>query len=240
MMEHILRAQAQTLHDQLDDHDTGDFMHRLAVRIAREASRTTQDPDPIPREGPAAPANELNAPQPGPRRPPAPSALSRLPRRRSTRRSSASLAASGQTTSSSWVIEHIRELCEAVLRSDDVNTLNDFADDYDQVGARTFACLLYTLGRHDSALYWWRFAAGAGDPLAAHLLAAHHAAAGHNPDARLWRTFARMLGFAGHHLPQPVRARTDIADHFARTVPGNPQQRRFMQSARLPCELIAQ
>jgi hypothetical protein len=36
-----------------------------------------------------------------------------------------------------------------------------FDRDYDATGACAFACLLYILGRRDSALYWWRFAAGA-------------------------------------------------------------------------------
>ncbi len=72
--------------------------------------------------------------------------------------------------------------------------------EYDRVGARTFAFLLYTVDRHEGALYWWRFAAGAGD-----LLAAYHAAVGSVPDARVWRAFSRMLGYTEQHVPQPVR-----------------------------------
>ncbi|MFF3584554.1 hypothetical protein [Streptomyces mirabilis] len=70
-----------------------------------------------------------------------------------------------------------------VLRSNDIDSLADFAAHYDPRGARTFACLLYTLDRRESALYWWRFAAGREGPLAAHLVAAHHAAVGVSLDA---------------------------------------------------------
>ncbi|MGW6457696.1 hypothetical protein ACWF94_17580 [Streptomyces sp. NPDC055078] len=246
MLEHILRSQAQILRNQFDDHDTADFMHRLAVRIAQEAARpprvqtapTGDDDVPPPAAAtgawlPASPA----APPPGrgtyhlsPARP-------RI--RRSLRRRPTPIIATDPATTPTAVIDHVRKLCEAVLRSDDIDTLRDFADDYDQAGARTFACLLYTMDRRESALYWWRFAAGAGDALAAHLLAAHHAAVGRSPDARLWRAFARMLGFTtGRHMPHPVRARTDLADRFASTVPGNTQQRQFLTSDRLPGELI--
>ncbi|MET9513203.1 hypothetical protein ABZX62_32995 [Streptomyces flavidovirens] len=83
--------------------------------------------------------------------------------------------------------------------TNDIDTLLAFDSDYDQAGARTFACRLYTLDRCESALYWWRFAAGAGDPLAA-----HHAGADCVRDARLWRIFARMLDYtpdrAAHSL----------------------------------------
>ncbi|AXE27973.1 hypothetical protein C0216_30975 (plasmid) [Streptomyces globosus] len=118
------------------------------------------------------------------------------------------------------VLAHVRALCEVVLRSEDVERLADFQDTFDQAGARTYACLLYTLGKRDSALYWWRFAAGAGDPLAAHLLAAHHAAVGLTPDARVWRAFAQMLGFTlDEHLPKPVHTETALAEAFASEIP---------------------
>lgn len=54
MLEDLLRAEAQALHDQYDHHDTDDFLRRLAVRIAQEAARPSRimraitDPAPPP------------------------------------------------------------------------------------------------------------------------------------------------------------------------------------------------
>ncbi|WP_369175724.1 hypothetical protein [Streptomyces mutabilis] len=76
-------------------------------------------------------------------------------------------------------------------------------------------------------------------PLVAHLLAAHHAAVGITPDARLWRAMARMLGFTrDRHLPQPVRAATDLAEGFAATVPWGSELSAFMTTSCLPRELV--
>ncbi|RDG37831.1 hypothetical protein DVH02_12595 [Streptomyces corynorhini] len=136
------------------------------------------------------------------------------------------------------VLAHIRRLCDTVLRSDDVHALLAFDTDYDRAGARTFACLLYTIDRRESALYWWRFAAGAGDPLAAHLLAAHHAAVGSVPDARVWRAFARMLGYTDLDLPRPSRTSTRLAQGFARQAPWDARLRQFMTFDQLPAELV--
>ncbi|MCM2393914.1 hypothetical protein [Streptomyces albipurpureus] len=232
MPEHILRAQAQLLHEQFDDHDTDDFMRRLAARIAREtahANHPTADDHTAPAAPPAPPPPDQGTPPPP--KTAWPLSLRKL------RRRPAVVTVTDQSSQVA-VLRRIQHLCDAVLRSEDIGTLKDFADDYDQAGARTFACLLYLTNRRESALYWWRFAAGAGDPLAAHLLAAHHAAVGCETDARLWRAFARMLGFTKHHLPQPLGKQADIAEHVARTVPGNSQQRQFMESDHLARELI--
>lgn len=127
-----------------------------------------------------------------------------------------------------------------VLRSNDIDSLADFAANYDPRGARTFACLLHTLDRRESALYWWRFAAGGEDPLVAHPLAAHHAAVGVSPDARLWRAQARMLGSScDRHLPQPVRLSTHLAEGFTRAVPWDTALSAFVKTDHLPRELAA-
>jgi hypothetical protein len=260
MLEDIFRAEATALHRQFADHDTDDFMHRLAVRIAEEAAKparvqlapatescaaapTGQDGEAV-TEHSTVPLclTQVAAPaQTPPARTTRPNAPSRGQRfRRGLRRRPTPIITTDPTTTATAVIAHVRRLCEVVLRSNDIDRLADFAADYDQAGARTFACLLYTLDRRESALYWWRFAAGAGDPLAAHLLAAHHAAVGRSPDARLWRAFARMMGFTtDRHLPQPVRPGTDIAEGFAYSVPWDKEMRTFMQSPDLPRELAA-
>ncbi|MFE6498242.1 hypothetical protein [Streptomyces sp. NPDC057748] len=91
-------------------------------------------------------------------------------------------------------------------------------------GACAFACLLYILGRRDSALYWWRFAAGAENALAAHVLALYHAANGTGPEARVWCAHSRLLGFtADQHLPRPL--------HLARAAPPRPRHRKLRANA---------
>ncbi len=42
MIEDLLHAEAQQLHDQYDSHDTDDFLRRLAVRIAQDAARPSR------------------------------------------------------------------------------------------------------------------------------------------------------------------------------------------------------
>ncbi|MFJ3310315.1 hypothetical protein ACIPSA_46465 [Streptomyces sp. NPDC086549] len=234
MLEDLLRAEAQALHRTYDSHDTGDFMRRLAVRIAQDAAR----PPRVARAvlAPTSPYPQLPPPAaaPAPSRPTA----TRPRIRRGLRRRPTPILTQDPATSPTAVVDHVRRLCEMVLRSNDIDSLADFAADYDPRGARTFACLLYTLDRRESALYWWRFAAGGEDPLAAHLLAAHHAAVGISPDARLWRAQARMLGFTrDRHLPQPVRPSTHLAEGFARTVPWGNALSTFIKTEYLPREL---
>ncbi|MFB6437454.1 hypothetical protein ACFCVY_11805 [Streptomyces sp. NPDC056411] len=218
MLEDLLRRQADALRAEFADHDPVAFTERLAARIA---DGTGQDPEPIPR-------GAVAGIRPTPVRP----ALARGRRRR---RPTPLLT---PAIPCATVLAEARRLCHIVLRSQDIDTLGAFAADYDAAGARTFGCLLYTLDKWDSALYWWRFAAGAGDELAAHLLAVHHAAVGRSTDARLWRAIARMMGFAlERHLPLPVRGTSELAQGFARTC--DRSLRTFLQQNHLPRELVA-
>ncbi|MFC7794146.1 hypothetical protein [Streptomyces cinereoruber] len=249
MLEDLLAKQVRYLREQADRHDTDDFMDRLATRIAEESRRparvsyavtdtvqrrTADRPD---TDTPARPASQLPPPAPCPGAATTHPGGPTRPVHRRVRRRPTPIVTSDPAASQFAVLAYIQVLCENVLRSDDIDTLADFAADYDEAGARTFACLLYSLDRRESALYWWRFAAGAGDPLAAHLLAAHHAAVGQSPDARVWRASAQMLGFTDQHLPQPVRHSTEIAEGFARALPWDTEMSVFMGSARLPQEL---
>ncbi|MEU9499055.1 hypothetical protein [Streptomyces sp. NPDC048196] len=214
----LLRRQAEAIGREFADHDPVAFTQRLAARIA---DGTGREPDPVTR-GP------VGGIRPTPVRPAA-------ARGRRRRRPTPLLDAGVPPAA---VLAEARRLCHVVLRSKDIDTLGAFAADYDAAGARTFACLLYTLDKWDSALYWWRFAAGAGDELAAHLLAVHHAAVGRSTDARLWRAVARMMGFAAErHLPLPVRGTTELALGFARTWDRTLQS--FLQRNHLPRELAA-
>ncbi|MFI9587514.1 hypothetical protein ACIHCQ_38185 [Streptomyces sp. NPDC052236] len=239
MLEETLRAEAQVLHDMLGTHDTSDFMRRLAVRITQDAARPprvrssasdpeTADPEDAP-DGPAAPPPSFSAQN---------QRFTRPRIRRSLRRRPTPIVVPDPAAHPAAVRDHVRRLCEDVLRSDDVRTLPAFDSDYDERGARTFGCLLYIIDRHEAALYWWGFAAGADDALAAHLLAAHHAAAGSLPDARLWRTFARMLGYTERHLPRPVRARSHTRK-ITHQAPWDSELREFMTSDQLPEGLLA-
>ncbi|MEU4732088.1 hypothetical protein [Streptomyces sp. NPDC023588] len=89
------------------------------------------------------------------------------------------------------------------LASKDVEPLESFDEDYDQ--------------------------AGAGDALAAHLLASHHAAVGRAPDARGWRAFAHMLGFSNErHVPEPVHTQTVLAENFAVSTPWGQERQSFL------------
>ncbi|MGW4438090.1 hypothetical protein ACWELO_20425 [Streptomyces sp. NPDC004596] len=243
----LLARQAEVIRAQVMLHSTENFMQRLAARLAAEVKRPTRvqyasagpaaEADTYPEEAPeiiqlapptAGPAMQTvrpdGRPHPRPRR-----------RRRPTPINPYDLKASQHLAFS-----YVTELCSIVLRSAEIDTLEAFAADYDEAGARTFGCLLYSLDKRESAIYWWRFAAGAGDALAAHLLAAHHTATGPNADSRAWNAFSRMLGFkADRHVPQPVRHRTELAPNFAREIPARQEARTFLRCPRLPAGLMA-
>ncbi|MFG2717907.1 hypothetical protein ACGFW5_06320 [Streptomyces sp. NPDC048416] len=247
MLEDLLKKQAEHLRAEVAAHSTDHFMHRLAARAAEDArrpGRIQQLPAAAALAGPASPRStplpvvQLAPPPPGPAT--AAGGPSRPRTRRGIRRRPTPIIVHDPAVAQIAVFGYVQQLCDIVLRSNDIDTLAAFDAHYDGAGARTFACLLYTLDKRESALYWWRFAAGTGDPLAAHLLAAYHAAVGTAADARLWRVFARTLGFArDRHLPQPVRRRTELAEGFARDFPCNQEVRLFMRYPHLPRELAA-
>ncbi|MGW2393967.1 hypothetical protein ACWCYK_31415 [Streptomyces lydicamycinicus] len=216
MLEDLLQQQAAEIHHEFANHDVEAFTQRLAESIAEHAHQRTE----------RITRGVINGVRPTPVRP----ALHRGRRRRPTPIVTPAVAPAA-------VLAEVRRLCHIVLRSDDIDALGAFAADYDPVGARTFACLLYTLRKWEAALYWWRFAAGAGDELAAHLLALHHAAVGPWPDARLWRAMARMMRFAiDQHLPAPVRGTSDLAEGFASSIDSNLQT--FFEHNHLPRDLV--
>ncbi|UGY93081.1 hypothetical protein [Streptomyces gobiensis] len=241
MVEDLLKAEAAAVQRQLADHDPAAFMRKLARRIA-EASEASDASDASGASERAESGTGAGAPAAdravrGSR---APAPVRPLARRHTHRRRPVPIVRADPSCAPDALTAELRQLCDTVLRSNEIHTLADFAADYDAAGARTFGCLLYSLGRDESALYWWRFAAGAEDELAAHLLAVHHAAVGFQPDARLWRTVARMLGFSvDRHLPQPVRSAAELAQGFARTVTHGSTLERFLKLPHLPGELVA-
>jgi hypothetical protein len=61
----------------------------------------------------------------------------------------------------------------------------------DSDGALVFACLLHISGREDAARFWWQFAAGLGNRMAAYCLHLHHRSYGEMRDAGYWRAQAQ-------------------------------------------------
>jgi hypothetical protein len=219
----LLACQADAIRAQVLRHSAEDFMQRLAARIVSEAKRPTRVQ--YASAGPAVDACALSAeetaevtqlapPTAGPSpRTVRPAARSHL-RPRSRRRRPTPINPIDLRSSQYLAFGYVSELCNTVLRSADIDTLEAFAANYDAAGARTFGCLLYSLDKRESATYWWRFAAGAGDALAAHLLAAHFAATGPNVDARVGgllqdARFPPGPARAAAH-PPPYRTRAEL------------------------------
>ncbi|QNT98375.1 hypothetical protein HEP81_08147 (plasmid) [Streptomyces griseofuscus] len=244
----LLARQAEAIRAQVTRHSTEHFMQRLAARLASDSKRPTRvqyasagaaaDADTLyPEEMPEV--TQLAPPTSGPSsRTARPDGRPHL-RPRSRRRRPTPINPFDPKASQYLAFTYVTELCSNILRSAEIDTLEAFAADYDEAGARTFGCLLYSLDKRESATYWWRFAAGAGDALAAHLLAAHHAATGPNADSRAWNAFSRMLGFRpDRHVPQPVRHRTELAPNFTRDIPVRQEARVFLRYPRLPLGLM--
>jgi hypothetical protein len=65
-------------------------------------------------------------------------------------------------------------------------------------GALLFGCLLHMSAHPISAAFWWRFAAGAGDPTAATCLYLQHVARGDSREGFSWFNQALALQRAAH------------------------------------------
>ncbi|MCX5346076.1 hypothetical protein [Streptomyces atratus] len=235
MLEETLRAEAQVLHDMLSTHDTDDFMRRLSARIEEHSARPPRVQDDPTR---SAPADTSTPPSFSPQR----QRSTRPAIRRGLRRRPLPVVTRDPADQPAAALDHLRRLCETVLSAEGAAVLMAaFDHDYDATGACAFACLLYILGRHDSALYWWRFAAGAEDALAAHVLAVYHAAIGTVPEARVWCAHSRLLGYAAdQHLPAPLRLSAppgrDVASYVP--TPNNEAMTPFVLNDHLPEGLL--
>ncbi|MGW5284478.1 hypothetical protein ACWERI_34350 [Streptomyces collinus] len=229
-VEELLRAEARAVSDLVSLHDTDDFMQRLARRITERAS----EPPRVQREeaADAAPVTGPSLPQVAP---PATHSTAyrhdtvRPALRRPRRRRPSPVVRRDPTAHPQATRAYLRSVCEDVLRSADVDRLDLFGHDYeDDAAARTFACLLYIIERRKSAVFWWGFAAGAGDPLAAHLLATYYAIDDTTtPQARAWLCFSRLLKYhAPLHAPRPIQDTARLADGMAR--PWTDELRNFM------------
>lgn len=99
----------------------------------------------------------------------------------------------------------LRALSATFLYSDDAAAhLTRIADEpMDADGALHFGCLLNVARHPDGALWWWQFAAGAGNATAAHCLHLFHLGRGELRDADHWRYQADLLRVGAH--PAPLR-----------------------------------
>ncbi|MFE0061409.1 hypothetical protein [Streptomyces sp. NPDC059003] len=73
----------------------------------------------------------------------------------------------------------------------------------DAEGALHFGCLLNLAHRPDGALWWWQFAAGAGNAIAAYCLYLFHLLRGELRDAHHWAAQAHLLDANVHLTPPP-------------------------------------
>ncbi|MET9497411.1 hypothetical protein [Streptomyces sp. NPDC006552] len=242
-VEEMLRAEARAVDDMVFTHDTDDFMHRLAHRIAEQAARPPRvrravfDAD----DGAVEDGRGREAPLPPPAQPPAIARhdMARPRSRRARRKRPTPLMRRELLSSPPATRAYLLGACETVL----CNAEDTHLELYERDGARTFACMLYLLGRRHSAVFWWGFAAGADDALAAHLLATHYAIDDTTlKQARIWRWYARFLGYRGRrHLPQLVqdcdRPRERIASELATNYPWPTDLRTFIDQP-LPLDLF--
>ncbi|MFI6448537.1 hypothetical protein [Kitasatospora sp. NPDC050543] len=168
----ILQAEAEDIEREFLDHDPVAFTRRLAERIASSDERQA-----------AARSSGRSERAPATARRQAPAPQSRRPR-----------VDPLSTTNRAELRRDLETLCADVVNTTPPEQLAQFVEDCDEAGARTFGCLLYTLGRPSDAAFWWGVAAGAEDDLAVHCLAVHYAAAGNEDQADLWRARALDTG----------------------------------------------
>ncbi|MFE0777834.1 hypothetical protein [Streptomyces sp. NPDC058861] len=93
------------------------------------------------------------------------------------------------TVTQAGAASHVEEL--TALLGDgvdgDVARFEGWTKGVDIEGAQVFACMLYLAHHPESARFWWRFAAGAGNSGAAYCLYLDHLTLGDDRDARFWK-----------------------------------------------------
>lgn len=185
-IEAELHRQGAALRREKDAWDVDAFMARLTRRIT--AGQQARDAPDRPHRAPVTAG-------PGPARP---------------ARRGATGAPPDQGRVEPPVFSHEEELlrlCEDTVTTPDVKALlEQFLADFEPSGARVFACLLYLAGHAEQALFWWRFASGGEDGLAAHCLILHSRATRAVRMVRTWTMYARASHFDPElHWPQPDR-----------------------------------
>ncbi|MGW5442735.1 hypothetical protein [Streptomyces asiaticus] len=83
----------------------------------------------------------------------------------------------------------LRAVCRTVVGDEGaLQEMSSFIGDrtLEPDGAVILGCVLQLAAREDSARFWWQFAAGAGNTIAAYCLYLHHLALGEGPAADCW------------------------------------------------------
>ncbi|MYT17922.1 hypothetical protein GTY76_37210 [Streptomyces sp. SID4951] len=90
------------------------------------------------------------------------------------------------TVTQAGAASHMEDLI-ALLGDDDVVQFDGWTKGVDIEGVQVFACMLYLAHHPESARFWWRFAAGAGNGGAAYCLYLDHLSLGDDRDACFWK-----------------------------------------------------
>lgn len=100
------------------------------------------------------------------------------------------------------LLRQLRQACTTLLAGEDaVDKLHAFDEYRDPDGATVLAALLYLTGHEKGAFFWWGYAAGAGEPIAAWYMATHHVAHRDQHAAQRWLHLAKSNQ---HALPDPL------------------------------------
>ncbi|MEU5323638.1 hypothetical protein AB0G67_43865 [Streptomyces sp. NPDC021056] len=114
---------------------------------------------------------------------------------------------------------YLRSLCCQLLsRPQGAGHLARLAEDPSDIdGAVYFGCLLHLAGEPEGAMWWWQFAAGAGDATAAYCLYLHHLHHGELRDAEHWMRLALTADNEIDFTPPPyLRPPVDLHSGFLR------------------------
>ncbi|MFI0260282.1 hypothetical protein ACH4OW_14770 [Streptomyces sp. NPDC017056] len=227
-IEDVMNTERNQVQRELDAWDLEAFVAKLGQRIAvvqqqPRRQRHTKTPQP-PRPAPSRPTPSRPGRGNGP-------SILRPP------------------VHSEW---ELQRLCEDAVTVPEVRALLErFLIDFDPCGARVFACLLYLADRADHALFWWRFASGAEDGLAAYCMALHSSAVGEKRQLSTWTRYIRDLAFdPARHWPQPKKNSTITSDTRrlsncvqtnvrAASIPDSSSPAIMLPTADLPRELVS-
>ncbi|MER6366621.1 hypothetical protein [Kitasatospora sp. NPDC001527] len=121
---------------------------------------------------------------------------------------SASSAAAGPRVPVGMLIDDaardLKALSKGVIHEPGAGmSVNGLVTRWEPHGGLVFGCLFDLTGRPYHAQWWWQFAAGAGESLAAYCLYLHHVRAGELRDAEHWFHQATRLG--EDTAPQPLQ-----------------------------------
>ncbi|MGW8631968.1 hypothetical protein [Streptomyces sp. NPDC055793] len=105
------------------------------------------------------------------------------------------------------------ELIHSTKAAERLACIADVPSDAD--GALYFACLLNLAQESDSALWWWQFAAGAGNATAAYCLHLYHLLRGELRDVDHWARQAFNLDTGIHLIPTRTPTPIHCATHSA-------------------------